>query len=247
MSGENKMNLIVTKDLTKNYKDIVALDHINLEIKEGELFGLLGVNGAGKTTLIKILTTLTKPSSGQAFIDGYDLIKKGQKIKSIIGVSPQETAIATNLTVRENLELMCGIHGFSKEKIKEKTNKLLKDFGLEKIKNKKSANLSGGYKRRLSIAMAIIGEPKILFLDEPSLGLDVIARSELWEIIKNLKENLTIILTTHYMEEAEYLSDRVAILKNGKMLKVGTTSEIKNLSGTENFVDAFIKITKEEK
>lgn len=247
MSGENKMNLIVTKDLTKNYKDIVALDHINLEIKEGELFGLLGVNGAGKTTLIKILTTLTKPSSGQAFIDGYDLIKEGQKIKSIIGVSPQETAIATNLTVRENLELMCGIHGFSKEKIKEKTNKLLKDFGLEKIKNKKSANLSGGYKRRLSIAMAIIGEPKILFLDEPSLGLDVIARSELWEIIKNLKENLTIILTTHYMEEAEYLSDRVAILKNGKMLKVGTTSEIKNLSGTENFVDAFIKITKEEK
>lgn len=207
----------------------------------------MGVNGAGKTTLIKILTTLTKPSSGQAFIDGYDLIKEGQKIKSIIGVSPQETAIATNLTVRENLELMCGIHGFSKEKIKEKTNKLLKDFELEKIKNKKSANLSGGYKRRLSIAMAIIGEPKILFLDEPSLGLDVIARSELWEIIKNLKENLTIILTTHYMEEAEYLSDRVAILKNGKMLKVGTTSEIKNLSGTENFVDAFIKITKEEK
>lgn len=241
------MNLIVTKDLTKNYKDIVALDHINLEIKEGELFGLLGVNGAGKTTLIKILTTLTKPSSGDAFIDGYDLVKEGQKIKSIIGVCPQETAIATNLTVRENLELMCGIHGFSKEKIKDKTNKLLKDFGLEKVKNKKSENLSGSYQRRLSIAMAIIGEPKILFLDEPSLGLDVIARSELWEIIKDLKENLSIILTTHYMEEAEYLSDRVAILKNGKILKVGTTSEIKNLSGTENFVDAFIKITKEEK
>lgn len=241
------MNSIVTKDLTKKYKNFTAVDNLNLEIKKGELFGLLGVNGAGKTTTIKILTGLTQPSSGKSFINGHDIIKERNIIKSIIGVCPQETAIANNLTIKENLELMCGIHEFSKEKIQNKTNSLLKDFRLEDIKNKKSQHLSGGYKRRLSIAMALIGEPQVLFLDEPSLGLDVISRSELREIIKSLKKKLTIILTTHYMEEAEYLADRVGIMKDGKMIVTGSMDEIKNISGKNTFIDAFISLTKEEK
>ncbi len=241
------MNSIVTKDLTKKYKNFTAVDNLNLEIKKGELFGLLGVNGAGKTTTIKILTGLTQPFSGKGFINGHDIIKERNIIKSIIGVCPQETAIANNLTAKENLELMCGVHEFSKEKIQDKTNSLLKDFRLEDIKNKKSQHLSGGYKRRLSIAMALIGEPQVLFLDEPSLGLDVISRSELREIIKSLKKKLTIILTTHYMEEAEYLADRVGIMKDGKMIVTGSVDEIKNISGKNTFVDAFISLTKEEK
>lgn len=241
------MNSIVTKDLTKKYKNFTAVDNLNLEIKKGELFGLLGVNGAGKTTTIKILTGLTQPFSGKGFINGHDIIKERGIIKSIIGVCPQETAIANNLTVKENLELMCGVHEFSKEKNQDKTNSLLKDFRLEDIKNKKSQHLSGGYKRRLSIAMALIGEPQVLFLDEPSLGLDVISRSELREIIKSLKKKLTIILTTHYMEEAEYLADRIGIMKDGKMIVTGSVDEIKNISGKKTFVDAFISFTKEEK
>lgn len=241
------MNSIVTKDLTKKYKNFTAVDNLNLEIKKGELFGLLGVNGAGKTTTIKILTGLTQPFSGKGFINGHDIIKERNIIKSIIGVCPQETAIANNLTVKENLELMCGVHEFSKEKIQDKTNSLLKDFRLEDIKEMKSQHLSCGYQRRLSIAMALIGEPQVLFLDEPSLGLDVISRSELREIIKSLKKKLTIILTTHYMEEAEYLADRVGIMKDGKMIVTGSVDEIKNISGKNTFVDAFISLTKEEK
>ena len=241
------MNSIVTKDLTKKYKNFTAVDNLNLEIKKGELFGLLGVNGAGKTTTIKMLTGLTQPFSVKGFINGHDIIKERNIIKSIIGVCPQETAIANNLTAKENLELMCGVHEFSKEKIQDKTNSLLKDFRLEDIKNKKSQHLSGGYKRRLSIAMALIGEPQVLFLDEPSLGLDIISRSELREIIKSLKKKLTIILTTHYMEEAEYLADRVGIMKDGKMIVTGSVDEIKNISGKNTFVDAFISLTKEEK
>lgn len=241
------MNSIVTKDLTKKYKNFTAVDNLNLEIKKGELFGLLGVNGAGKTTTIKILTGLTQPSSGKGFINNHDINKDRNIIKSIIGVCPQETAIANNLTIKENLELMCGIHEFSKEKIQNKTNSLLKDFRLTDIMDKKSQYLSGGHQRRLSIAMALIGEPQVLFLDEPSLGLDVISRSELREIIKSLKKKLTIILTTHYMEEAEYLADRIGIMKDGKMIVTGSVDEIKNISGKNTFVDAFISFTKEEK
>lgn len=242
-----KVNSIVTKDLTKKYKNFTSVDNLNLEIKKGELFGLLGVNGAGKTTTIKMLTGLAQPTSGKGSINDHDIIKDRNIIKSIIGVCPQETAIADNLTVKENLELMCGIHEFSKEEIQDKTNSLLKYFRLEDIKEMKSQHLSGGYKRRLSIAMALIGEPQVLFLDEPSLGLDVISRSELWEIIKSLKKKLTIILTTHYMEEAEYLADRVGIMKDGKMIVTGSVDEIKNISGKNTFVDAFISLTKEEK
>ena len=239
------MEAIKTFNLTKKYKDIVAVDNLNLTINKGELFSLLGINGAGKTTTIKILSCLTKPSKGDAFIEGNSIITQQDKIKKIIGISPQENAIAPNLTVRENLELMCGIYNIEKEKIKEKILNFSELFKLTEVLNKKASKLSGGFKRRVSIAMALIADPKILFLDEPSLGLDVIARSELWDIILNLKGKTTIILTTHYMEEAEILSDRIAIMKHGKMLIVDTVEGIKKSTNTTKIEDAFIKIVKE--
>lgn len=241
------MEAIQTKKLTKKYKDITAVDGLDLEVEEGGLFSLLGVNGAGKTTTIKMLSCLTKPSGGDALLLGKSIVHNAAEVKSIIGVSPQETAVAPNLTVKENLELMCGVYGFSKEKAKSKTEELTEQFDLKKILEKKAGKLSGGWQRRVSIAMALIGEPKILFLDEPTLGLDVIARSELWDVIRELKKKITIILTTHYMEEAEELSDRIGIMKDGHLLALGTAEELKNRAGTEKFEDAFISIVKGEK
>lgn len=238
---------IKTVNLTKKYKAVTAVKNLNLEIKKGELFSLLGVNGAGKTTTINMLCGLTKATSGNAFICGNSIMNDFDKIKCIIGVSPQETAIAPNLTVKENLQLICGINSFSKEKTEEKITELSLKFHLNEILHKKACKLSGGYKRRLSIALALISEPQILFLDEPTLGLDVIARSELWDIINDLKGKITIILTTHYMEEAEALSDRIGIMKNGHLLVVGTADELKANANTDNFENAFIKIVKEAK
>lgn len=240
------MEIIKTINLTKKYKDVVAVNDLNLTIKSGELFALLGVNGAGKTTTIKMLSTLVKPTDGEAYVNGYNINNQSNKIKSIIGVSPQETAIAPNLTVQENLELICGVYNFNKEKTNQKTKELTNQFNLTEIVNKKAGKLSGGYKRRLSIAMALISEPKILFLDEPTLGLDVIARSELWDIIRLLKRKITIILTTHYMEEAEALSDRIAIMKNGKLLVVDTADNLMKLTNTTKFENAFISIVRGE-
>lgn len=239
------MEAIRTKKLTKKYKDLTAVDSLELVIGQGELFSLLGVNGAGKTTAIKMLSCLTKPTEGDAFLNGSSIVSDSNEVKRIIGVSPQETAVAPNLTVKENLELMCGVHGFSKEKRKRKTAELSEQFGLNPILLKKAGKLSGGWQRRLSIAMALIGEPEILFLDEPTLGLDVLARSDLWDAIRTLKGSVTIILTTHYMEEAEALSDRIGIMKNGRLLALGTAGELKKAAGTEKFEDAFIKIVKE--
>lgn len=241
------MYAIKTVALTKKYKDLTAVDSLNLEIKKGELFSLLGVNGAGKTTTIKMLCGLTKATTGDAIINDNSLANCFDKIKGIIGVSPQETAVAPNLTVKENLQLICGINNFSKEKSQEKINELSAKFNLNEILNKKAGKLSGGYKRRLSIAMSLISEPKILFLDEPTLGLDVIARSDLWNIIRELKGKITIILTTHYMEEAEALSDRIGIMKNGRLLVVGTADELKANANADTIENAFIKIVKEEK
>ncbi len=238
------MDAVKTVGLTKKYKELIAVDNLNLTIKQGELFSLLGVNGAGKTTTIKILSCVTKPSSGDAFLDGKSIISNTAEVKSVIGVSPQETAIALGLSVRENLELMCGIHSFSKEKRKDKIIELSKQFDLQGILDKRVSKLSGGLKRRLSIAMALICEPKILFLDEPTLELDVLARSELWDTIRSLKKKITIILTTHYMEEAEALSDRIGIMKNGKLLALGTTEELKERTNTNKFEEAFISIVK---
>lgn len=239
------MEAIKTVHLTKKYKDFVAVDNLNLQIHPGELFSLLGVNGAGKTTTVKMLSCLTKPTAGDAFVGGSSITQEGAKVKQQIGVSPQETAVAPNLSVKENLELMCGIHGFSKEKSRKKTAELATQFHLSDILNKKAGKLSGGWQRRLSIAMALISEPSVLFLDEPTLGLDVLARSELWDIIRGLKGKVTIILTTHYMEEAESLSDRIGIMKSGKLLVTGTAQELMEQTDTDRFENAFITIVKE--
>ena len=240
------MNSIKTVNLTKKYKDLTAVDNLNLQINSGELFSLLGINGAGKTTTVKMLSCLTNPTSGEAFVGGYSITNDKLTVKSIIGTSPQETAVAPNLTVKENLELMCSIHGFSKEKQKAKINELSEQFHLQNILQKKAGKLSGGWQRRLSIALALISEPKILFLDEPTLGLDVIARSELWDIIKDLKGKITIILTTHYLEEAEALSDRIGIMKNGRLLVIGTAKELIKMTNADTFENAFISIVKED-
>ena len=239
------MQSIKTTALTKQYKNITAVDNLNLEIRKGELFALLGVNGAGKTTTIKMLTCLSKPTSGEAFVGGYSISDEGAQIKQITGVSPQETAIAPNLSVKENLALICGIHGYSKEKTKEKISEVSNQFSLGSVLQRKAGKLSGGWQRRVSIAMALISEPKILFLDEPTLGLDVIARHELWGTITSLKSKVTIVLTTHYMEEAEVLSDRIGIMKNGRLLAVGTASELKTKTNTDSFETSFISIVKE--
>ena len=238
------MNAIEIKALTKRYKDIIAVDELSLSIREGELFSLLGVNGAGKTTTIKMLSCLTAPTGGDAFLLSKSIIRDTADVKSFIAVSPQETAVAPGLSVRENLELICGVHGFSKDKRKEKINELSSLFGLDSVHLRKAGKLSGGWQRRLSIAMALISEPKILFLDEPTLGLDVIARSELWDIIRALKGKITVILTTHYMEEAEALSDRIAIMKDGKLLVCDTAEKIKETVGTESFEEAFVRIVR---
>ncbi len=239
------MDAIRTENLTKRYKDIVAVDGLSLKIKEGELFSLLGINGAGKTTTIKMLSCLTQPTEGDAYLLGKSICRDASEIKTFIAISPQETAIAPALSVRENLELMCGVHGFSKEKRTAKINELTSLLSLQSVIERKAGKLSGGWQRRLSIAMALISEPKILFLDEPTLGLDVIARSELWDIIRSLKGSVTIILTTHYMEEAEALSDRIAIMKDGKLLICDTSEKIKENAGTNSFEEAFIKTVRE--
>lgn len=239
------MHAIKTMELVKQYKNVTAVDKLHLEIMQGELFSLLGVNGAGKTTAIKMLSCLTKPTSGDAFVGGYSIMKEPEQVKRLIGVSPQETAVAPNLSVKENLELICGIYGFSKEKAKKRIEKLCGQFALDSVLKRKAGKLSGGWQRRVSIAMALISEPKILFLDEPTLGLDVIARHELWDVIRSLKGKATVILTTHYMEEAEALSDRIGIMKDGKLLAVGTAEELKQKAGTNDFEAAFVSIVKE--
>lgn len=238
------MDAIRIEGLTKKYKDVVAVDNLSLSVQKGELFSLLGVNGAGKTTTIKMLSCLTQPTSGDAFLNGKSINKDTAAVKSLIAVSPQETAVAPGLSVRENLELMCGVHGFTKEKQKVKIEELTDLLGLVSVSKKKAGKLSGGWQRRLSIAMALISEPEILFLDEPTLGLDVLARSDLWDLIRSLKGEVTIILTTHYMEEAEALSDRIAIMKDGKLLICDTADKIKEAADTDNFEQAFVRIVK---
>ena len=217
------MYSIETSKQTKKYKNKIAVDGINLQIKKGELFALLGTNGAGKTTTIKMLSGIILPTSGNIKIENMNMDNEVFKIKEILNISPQETAVAPNLTVKENLEFMAGVYQIKNKD--NKINKLIKDFKLEEILNKKAKTLSGGWQRRLSIAISLINDPKVLFLDEPTLGLDVIARKELWKIINELKGKMTIILTTHYMEEAESLSDRIGIMANGKLVDVGTSEE----------------------
>ena len=234
------MLAIETDKLTKKFKEKTAVNEINLKINEGELFALLGTNGAGKTTTIKMLSTLILPTEGEIKILGLDIVKDRQKIKEILNVSPQETAIAPNLSVKENLEFMAGVYQIPNKE--EKIDELVKLFKLEEVLKQKAKTLSGGWQRKVSIAIALINEPKILFLDEPTLGLDVIARKELWNVIEKLKGKITIILTTHYMEEAESLSDIIGIMAKGNLVDVGTAKELIKRAGTKNFEDAFVKI-----
>ncbi|MEA5038501.1 MAG: ABC transporter ATP-binding protein [Clostridiaceae bacterium] len=239
------MNAIETHGLTKRYGTKTAVDQIDLIVREGELFALLGVNGAGKTTTIKMLCCLSAPTAGDALLLGSSIINAQQAVKAKINVSPQETAVAPGLTVRENLELMAGIYGFSVGDARRRADEMLKKLGLSEVAASKSKTLSGGMQRRLSIAMALISAPQILFLDEPTLGLDVLARRELWKVIRELKGHATVILTTHYLEEAEALSDRIGIMSCGRLHAVGTACELMARAGKDNFEDAFIKLATE--
>ena len=239
------MYAIETKALKKRYKNITAVDGLELKIQRGELYSLLGVNGAGKTTAIKMLSCLTRPTEGEALVAGYSITKEPEEVKRRIGVSPQETAVAANLSVEENLRLICGIYGFSPDKTREKTGAICDRLELGPVLKRKAGKLSGGWQRRVSIAMALISEPEIIFLDEPTLGLDVIARAELWDVLCGLKGRETVILTTHYMEEAEALSDRIGIMKSGKLLAEGTAWELMEKAGAESFEKAFISVVKE--
>ena len=232
-------NVIETKGLTKRYKDNTAVDGLELSIKEGELFALLGINGAGKTTTIRMLTCLSKPTEGTARVYDADVTKDSDKVKKVVGISTQDTAVAGKLTVEENLRFMADIYGVDRSNVE----KVIEDFSLSEVRKKKAKQLSGGWQRRLSIAMAVIGEPKILFLDEPTLGLDVIARRELWKEIEKLRAKMTIILTTHYMEEAEALADRIGVMIKGKMVELGTLQELEKRTGKKGLEEVFISIT----
>lgn len=239
------MNAIEIHELTKKYKGKYAVKNLTFNIQQGEVFGLLGVNGAGKTTTIRMLSCITKPTSGDATILGKSIISDSQAVKEMINISPQETAVAPNLTVSENIAFIANIYGTQGRNPKEKANRMILNLGLSEVEKVRAKTLSGGWQRRLSIAMALISEPKVLFLDEPTLGLDVLARRELWSIIEKLKGEVTIILTTHYLEEAQALSDRIGIMANGELKAIGTASELITETDTENFEDAFISLATE--
>lgn len=240
------MLAIKTNNLCKEYDHRLVVDHLQLGINEGELIALLGVNGAGKTTTIKMLSCLTQPTLGDAFIYNHSIKEDSYDIKELINVSPQETAIAPNLTVYENLEFICGIYGYKKDQAKQMTNEIIQEFDMNSIMKQRAQTLSGGWQRRLSIAMALITKPKVLFLDEPTLGLDVLARRELWTLIESLKGKITIILTTHYLEEAEALSDKIAVMSKGRLVSIGTAKELIQQTNTKNFEDAFVSICGKE-
>ena len=240
------MEAIKTVGLTKKYKDVVAVDQLNLTIEQGELCALLGVNGAGKTTTVKMLSCLITPTDGDAFLLGKSICMQASDAKKRIALSPQETAIARGLSVKENLELTGALYGLKRKEREERVARIAEKLELSSVLSKKAGRLSGGWQRRLSIAMALVGEPEILFLDEPTLGLDVLVRTELWELIRSLKGRVTIVLTTHYMEEAEALADKVAIMKDGRLLTCDSAEAIKERADTNDFEEAFVRIVKGE-
>ena len=239
------MNAVKCVNLTKKFKDVTALDDCSLEVEEGKLFGLLGVNGAGKTPLIKILCGLTSPTSGEAYVFEKSVKCEMAEIKPLIGISPQETSVAAKLTVKENLEFFAEIYYKDKAERKRAVDEVVATFSLEEVLNRRAKTLSGGWQRRLSIAAALVSRPKVLFLDEPTLGLDVLARRELWQVIRKIKGETTIVLTSHYLEEIEALCDRVAVLVKGHVAAAGTVDEIKRNAGETSFEEAFVRIVTE--
>ena len=236
------MKAIATNNLTRRFDRRTAVDKLCLDVEEGELYALLGVNGAGKTTTIRMLSCVLAPTSGDATILGHSITGDAEAVKRLINVSPQETAVAPNLTLRENLELIARIYGDSRSGARAKANDMLDTFGLTARASDRAKNMSGGLQRRLSIAMALITGPRVLFLDEPTLGLDVLARRELWHEIEKLKGKVTVILTTHYMEEAEALADRVGVMASGRLTAVGTPKELIGRTGAKSFEEAFISL-----
>ena len=240
------MTAIQTQNLTKRFRDQTAVDALNLTVEDGELFALLGVNGAGKTTTIRMLSCLLSPTSGDALLLGDSIVAAPQRVKAKINVSPQETAVARSLTVRENLVMMAGIYGASRADADARAQEIMASLGLTAVAGQRAKTLSGGYQRRLSIAMALITQPRILFLDEPTLGLDVLARRELWHVIEGLRGRVTVILTTHYLEEAEALSDRIGVMAGGRLRAVGTAAELMARTGAANFEEAFVALATEE-
>lgn len=240
------MTAIQTIDLCRAFGDVQAVDHLNFSVEEGEIYALLGVNGAGKTTTIRMLSCLLQPDSGDALLLGHSIVRESAEVKKIINISPQETAVARNLTVQENLLLIAQIYGFSRQESEARTKELIDALDLGEVRSRKAGTLSGGYQRRLSIAMALVSRPKILFLDEPTLGLDVLARRALWKFIEKLRGEMTVILTTHAMDEAEALSDRIGIVSNGSLRACGTARELMERTQTDSFEDAFIQLVSEE-
>jgi len=221
------MNAVQTFKLTKEFDSLVAVNGVDLEIQKGELFSLLGPNGAGKTTTIRMLCCLLKPTSGTASILGYDIAKEPFKVKKLIGVSPQDTVLSERLNCWENLALIGKVHGLSSNEVKRRSKELLETMGLMERSKDQVRKFSGGMKRRLNIAMALVHDPELLFLDEPTLGLDPQARRTIWEYIAELKGKKTILLTTHYMEEADFLSDRIGIIDEGRIVALGTSEDLK--------------------
>jgi ABC-2 type transport system ATP-binding protein len=237
---------IVTENLTKRFKDVVAVDSLSFAVHPHEIYGLLGLNGAGKSTTLKMLCGLLRPTSGTATVLGHSLTKDIPAIKAEIALSPQESSFGKGLTVFENIAFIARLYGMNKEEARLQTEKVMTELGLNDVARKRAGKLSGGYQRRLSIAMAIVSQPSVLFLDEPTLGLDVLARRELWKIVLSLKERMTIVLTTHYMEEAESLSDHIGILQKGTMVLSGTLSEILAQTGQKNLEEAFLSVVGKE-
>ena len=236
------MTAVETKSLTKSFGPKNAVNGLNLRIGEGEFYALLGVNGAGKTTTLRMLTALTSPTSGEARILGHDCLTERKTVRSLIGISPQETAAAENLTVEENLAFMADVWSLTGERRASVLDGLRESFSLDGVWRSRVKTLSGGWKRRLSVAMALVGEPKVLFLDEPTLGMDVLARRELWRVLENLRGRLTVVMTTHYMEEAEALSDRIGIMAAGRLAAEGTLPELEELTGQSGLENVFVTL-----
>ena len=246
-----KVLAIDTRELTKIYKTknktIRAVDGLSLSVEAGEFFSLLGVNGAGKTTAIKLLSCLSRPDGGEAYLEGHSIRTEADRVREVINVSPQSTAVALNLSVRENLALSAGLWGVPRGKIAASVADVLSRLGLEEVADDRAGTLSGGWQRRLSIAMALVTDPHVLFLDEPTLGLDVLARRELWGVIRSLRGRVTVVLTTHYLEEAEALSDRIGIMAHGRLCALGSPAELCARAGVDRFEDAFVALATEGK